>query len=155
MLLVRDLLNLFASFRNQRQYSLVRLAQQTLQTQQHCANVVDRTPLILQNIQTDSAREVDVRVIDRCLEQHSGRRVWVVVGELHRQLEDEAGVGCVGRAVDSRRPECDVGVGGKCGDAWRGLHHDVHEFLLESGGNQWVGVKVVRGQGVKGLSMKV
>lgn len=115
------------------EYSLVRLAQQALQAQQHSADVVDRAPLVLQNVQADPAREVDVGVVDGCLEQHCGRRVWVVVRELHGQLEDQASVRCVGGAVDGRGPQCDVGVGREGGDAGRGLHHDVHELLLESG----------------------
>lgn len=38
-----------------RRNSLVRLAQQTLQTKQHALHVIDRTPLVLQDIQTDPA----------------------------------------------------------------------------------------------------
>jgi hypothetical protein len=136
---------------NLTEYSLVRLAQQTLQTQQHSANVVDRTPLVLQDIQADPAREVDVGVVDGCLEQHRGRRVWVVVGELHGQLEDQAGVRCIGRTVDSCGPERDVGIGWEGGNAGCGLHHDVHELLLESGCCQW---RLVKRQEGRALSLK-
>jgi hypothetical protein len=125
-----------------RKYSLVRLAQQALQTQQDRADVVDRAPLVLQDVQTDAAREVDVGVVDGRLEQHCWRRVWVVAGELHRQLEDEASVWGVSGAVDGRGPERDVGVGGEGGDAGCGLHHHVHELLLEAGCCQRWGAKM-------------
>lgn len=58
--------------------SLVRLPQQTLETQQHALHVVDRTPLVFQDVQTDAAAEVDVGVVDGCLEEDGGWRVRVV-----------------------------------------------------------------------------
>lgn len=111
---------------------LIWLSQQALQAQQHSRDVVDGAPLVLENVQTDPAREVDVGVIDRRLEEHGWRAVGVVGGELHGQLEDEAIVGGVGGAIDGGGPDGHVLVVGEGGDTGRGLHHDVHEFLLEA-----------------------
>ena len=61
-----------------RNHLLVRLAQQALQTQQHSTNVVDSAPLVLEDVQTDTAREVDIGVVDGCLEEHRWRAVRVV-----------------------------------------------------------------------------
>lgn len=110
---------------------LIRLSQQTLQTQQHRRDIVNRTPLILQDIQTDPAREVDVRVVDGCFEEYRGRAVRVRVCEFHAEFEHEGRVGRVGGAVDGGRPERHVFVVGEGGYAGCGLGHDVHEFFLE------------------------
>ena len=42
---------------------LVRFPQQTLQTQQYAPHIIHCAPLILQNVQTDPAREIDIRVV--------------------------------------------------------------------------------------------
>ena len=112
--------------------SLVRLAQQALQTQQDSGDVVDGAPLVLEDIETDAAGEVDVGVVDRGLVEDGRRHVGVVVGEVHGQLEDEVGVGSVGRAVDSGSPDSHVLVIGECGDTRGRLGHDVHKLLLQT-----------------------
>ena len=61
---------------------LIWLSQQTLQAQQHALHVIDRTPLILQDIETDSPAEVDIGVVYRRLEQHRWWSIWVVRWEL-------------------------------------------------------------------------
>lgn len=62
-------------------YILVWLPKQALQTQQHALHVVHGAPLVLQDVETDTAGEVDVGVVDGGLEEDGGRRVGVVVGE--------------------------------------------------------------------------
>lgn len=47
---------------------LVRFTQQTLQTKENTLHVVDGTPLVLQDVQTDTAGEVDIRVVDGSFE---------------------------------------------------------------------------------------
>ena len=111
---------------------LIRLPQQTLQTQQHRINIVDSTPLILQDVQTDSPREVDVGVVDGRLEQDGWRRVRVVVCELHGELEGEPRIGCIVGALDGRRPTRHILVVREGGYAGRRLGHDVHELFLET-----------------------
>jgi hypothetical protein len=71
---------------SQIKYSLIRLPQQALQTQQHRANIIHRTPFILQNIQAYASREIDIRVVDGCLEQHDWRRIGVGGGEVEGQF---------------------------------------------------------------------
>lgn len=100
---------------------LIRLAQQALQAQQHRADIIHRAPLILQNIEADAAREVDVGVVDGRLEQHDRRRVRVVGREVEGQFEGEGGVGCGLGAVDGRGPGRHVFVGGEGGDARGGV----------------------------------
>jgi len=71
-------------------------------------------------------------VVDRGLVEDGRRHVGVVVGEVHGQLEDEVGVGGVGRAVDGGSPDSHVLVIGERGDARGGLGHDVHKLLLQT-----------------------
>lgn len=66
---------------------LVWLSEQTLEAQEDSLNVVCRRPLILENIKTDPAREVDVWVVDGRLEENGGGGIWVVGWEGKRQLE--------------------------------------------------------------------
>lgn len=72
---------------------LVRFPKKTLQAEEDVLYVVHGTPLVTKNIQTDAAREVDIRMVDRSLEEHSGRRVRVVVGERKGELECQALIG--------------------------------------------------------------
>lgn len=72
-------------------------------------------------------------MVDWSLVEYCRWAIGVVVGKLHGQLEDEVGVGCVGRAVDGGGPQGHVLVVGEGSYAGRGLGHDVHELLLESG----------------------
>lgn len=107
--------------------SLVRLPQKTLQTQQHALHIVNSTPLVLQDVETDAAAEVDVRVIDGRLEEDGGRRVGVVGRECEGELEGEAGVGCLRGADNGGGPVHEVAVGvGEGGDAGRGREHEGH-----------------------------
>lgn len=88
----------------QRRNSLVRLAQQTLQAKQHTLYIVDRTPLVLQNVQADAAREIHVGMVDRGLVKHGRWRVWIIVGECKGKLECQSFVGSLGWPGDGRCP---------------------------------------------------
>ena len=72
---------------------LVGLSEQTLQAQQHSANIVDGAPLVFEDIKADSAAEVDVGVVDGRLEEDRGRGIGISGAELHAELEDEIFVG--------------------------------------------------------------
>jgi hypothetical protein len=107
--------------------SLIRLPQQTLQTQQHALHIVDRTPLVLQDVQADSATEIDVWVVDGCLEEDSGWRVRVVWWEGEGELEGEARVGRFCGTDDGRGPMHEVAVGvGEGGDTGSRGEHEGH-----------------------------
>lgn len=54
-----------------------------------------RTPLILQDIQTNTAVGVDVGVVDACVEGDFGCFERVISGEMDRQEEYTAGVWAV------------------------------------------------------------
>ena len=66
---------------------LVGLAEQALQTQENGLDVIGRSPLVLQDIQADSSREVDIRVVDWGLEENSRSCVGVVGRESEGELE--------------------------------------------------------------------
>lgn len=83
---------------------LVWLAKQTLQAQQHGLNVVCGCPFVLQDIEADAAGKVDVGVVDGRLEEHCGRCIWVVRRKRKRELERQAGIGSVIRALDGGPP---------------------------------------------------
>jgi hypothetical protein len=54
-------------------------AQQCLDTEQDCADLESRRPVVLQYIQADAAESVDVRVIDASQEAYPRRAHGVVV----------------------------------------------------------------------------
>lgn len=112
--------------------SLVWLSEQRLQAQQDGLDVVRGGPLVLENIETNAAGEVDVRVVDGGLEKDGRRRVWVVCGELEAELEREAGVGGVLRALDGGAPVQEVAVGrGKRRHTGRRRGHQLHKLRLQ------------------------
>lgn len=117
-------------------YSLIRLAQKTLDAQQHTARVQGRTPRSLfalaswlQNVQAYPAAEVDVGVIDGSLEEDFGRCIWVVRGVGDGELEGQV---LVGRVLWSFHGGVPLGhvVGGKGADAGGRRGHEGHEFRL-------------------------
>lgn len=83
---------------------LVWLPQQTLQAQQHALDVVDGTPLVLQDIQAYPSTEIDIRVEYRCLEQNRRWSVRIRRWELKGELEGKGSVGCIRRASDRGSP---------------------------------------------------
>ena len=112
---------------------LVRLAQETLQTQQDALHVINGAPFVLEDVQTDAAGEVDVGVVDGGLEEDGRRGVGIVVGEGEGELQVQALVRCLGRASDGRCPGEQVAVGvGESGDAGRGLDHELHQLGLQA-----------------------
>ena len=94
-----------------REHVLIGFAQETLQTKKHSLDVVCSGPLVLQDIQANTAREVKVGVVDGCLEQDCRRRIRIVVGERECELEGQASVGCAVRALDGSRPRQQVAIG--------------------------------------------
>lgn len=106
---------------------LVGFAQETLQAEEHALDVVHGAPLVLQDIQADAAREIDVGVVDGGLEKDSGRRVRVVVREGKRELQGQPLIGCLGWAGDGRCPREEVAVSvGEGRDTGRRRHHQLH-----------------------------
>lgn len=100
---------------------LVRLSEETLQAEQDTGYIVHGAPLVLEDVEADAAREVDVGVVDRSLEQDCWGRVRIVVRECEGELQGEALVGSFGRAGDGCCPREQVAVCvGESGDAGRG-----------------------------------
>ena len=76
-------------------------------------DVVGSSPLILQDIQTDSSREIDIGVVDRGLEENGRGGVGVVGWENEGKLEGKARVRGILRSFYCRSPreKTTVGVG--------------------------------------------
>ena len=119
--------------------SLIRLAQQTLQTQQHALHIVYRAPLVLEYIQTDPSTKIHIRVIDGRFEQHCWWCIRVLLRELKGEFEDEVGVGGIAWTCDGGCPDGEI-FGGvwEGGDSRGGGHHEREEFLLETLGDALV-----------------
>lgn len=73
-------------------------AQKRLDGEEHRADLQRGTPLVFQNIQTDSAQFVDVRVVDLGEEADAGGIQGIVFREEQFQLEQAALVGGTTRA---------------------------------------------------------
>lgn len=84
--------------------SLVWLSKQTLQAQEDGLDGVRSSPLILQDIQADTAREINVGVVDRCLEDDGGSAVWVGGWEGEGELEGKSSIWSLVRALDRSGP---------------------------------------------------
>lgn len=111
--------------------SLIRLAEKALQTEQYGLHVVGGSPLVLEDVKADAAGEVHVGVVDGRLEEHRGRRVGIVGGELEAELQAETRVRCVVGPLDGGHPQEQVAVRrGKGGHAGRGRGHELHELGL-------------------------
>jgi hypothetical protein len=112
---------------------LVRLPKQALQAQEDTLYVVNGTPLIFQDVETDTAREVDIRMVDGRLEEHSRWGVRIVVRKSERELEGQVFIGGLGRSGDGGRPGKEVAIGvRKCRNARGRREHKLHQFGLEA-----------------------
>lgn len=110
---------------------LIRLSQETLKTQQHALHIQNCTPLLFQDIQTNTTAEVDVGVIDRSLENDVRRCIRVVGWEVEGKFECEVLVGRV-RGAGKRGGPGEEGVAGReSGDTGCGGRHECHEFGLQ------------------------
>ncbi len=114
-------------------YILVRLAQETLQAEKDSLDVVCGRPLVLENVEADAARKVDVGVVDGRIEEHRGRGVGVVGGKGKAELHGEVGIWCSVGALDGGRPREQVAVGrGEGGHARRWRSHELHQLSLQA-----------------------
>ena len=96
-------------------------------------HIVHSTPLIFQDIQTDTSGEVHIGVVDGGLEENGWWRIRVIVGEGKRELECQALIGSLIGAADGGSPGSKVAIGiRKCGDTGRRREHKLHQFRLEA-----------------------
>ena len=61
--------------------------EQSLDTEQDCADLESRRPVVLQNVQADATQPVDVGVIDASQEAYPRRAHGVVVGQEELEVE--------------------------------------------------------------------
>lgn len=114
-------------------YVLVGLAKQALKAQQNSLDVVSSSPLVLENVQANAAGEVDIRMIDGCLEEHRRSGVRVVGGECKAELEGQPGVGSIVGTLNGGSPSEEVSIRtGEGRDAGSGRRHELHQLGLQS-----------------------
>jgi hypothetical protein len=89
---------------------LVGPSQETLKTEEHTLNVVYSTPFVLENVQADSSREIDIRMIYGSLEEDRRWSIRIVGGESKRQLEGEPIVIRLFRSTDGASPVEEVAI---------------------------------------------
>lgn len=90
---------------------LVWLTQQTLKTQKNRLNVVHSAPLLVQDIQANSTRKVNIGVIDGSDKEDFWVSIWVILWKLKGKLECEVGVRCIVWSVYGCGPETNVVFG--------------------------------------------
>lgn len=111
---------------------LVGLTEQALQAQQDGLNVVGGGPLVLEDVEADAAREIDVGVVDGRLEKDGRWSIRIVGREREAQLERETRIRRVFGALDGGGPRHEVAISrGKRGDSGRRRGHKGHQFGLE------------------------
>lgn len=75
-----------------------------MQAKENSLDVVGSSPLVLEDIEADSAREIDIWVVDWCLEKNGWWGIWVVGWELEGELESEVGIWSIIWTVDGSSP---------------------------------------------------
>lgn len=116
-----------------RSVSLVWFTEQALQAQENTLHIVHSTPLVFQDIQTDTSREVHVGVVNGGFEEDGWWRVRVIVREGERELECQALIRSLVGAADGGSPGSEVAISiRKCGDTGRRREHKLHQFRLEA-----------------------
>ena len=70
----------------------VGIGEKTANRKQHLANSQGRTPLILQNVQTNTSIRVDVTVVDASCKMHLRRLEWIVRRKVNIEKEYSSGV---------------------------------------------------------------
>jgi hypothetical protein len=110
---------------------LIGLTKQALQTQENRLDVVRCSPLVLQDVQTDSPREVYIRVVDWGLEENRRSGVGVIGREGERQLESKTGVRSVIGSFYCRSPRKKTTIGiRESRDARSRRGHKLHQLGL-------------------------
>lgn len=79
-----------------------------LNRRKYSSHIIRRTPPILQDIQTQLSRTVDIRMKHLANKLHSWRFVGVLLFEVHYEAEGAVFEGCIGWADDDCVPECKI-----------------------------------------------
>lgn len=110
---------------------LIWFSEQALQAEKNGLDIVCSSPFILQDIQTDSATEINVRMVDGGFKQDRRWSVWVIRWEGEGEFEDELCVWSVVRSVNGGGPGENIAVGrGECRDTWCRRGHEGHKLCL-------------------------
>lgn len=82
----------------------IRRSQESLYTQQYCSDLQGGTPVVLEDVETNTTQAIDVGVVDSCEEAYLRRAHRVVVWKEELELEDAAWNSSVSLCLE--RPEC-------------------------------------------------
>mmetsp|Transcript_544 Transcript_544/g.649 ORF Transcript_544/g.649 Transcript_544/m.649 type:complete len:205 (+) Transcript_544:223-837(+) len=110
----------------------VRISQEGTDAQQHLADGKCWTPLILENIETNSSIGVDVAVVDAGGEVYLGGFEGVVCGEVDIEEEYTPGVWGVVRSHDCCLPVEHIISDGTCGTVGWGIFSEIDKLFIDS-----------------------
>jgi hypothetical protein len=106
--------------------------QHAADAEEDLADCQGRTPLVLQNVEADTAIAVDVGVVDARREAHLGRLEWVVRREVNCEEKDASRVGAIARTHDGRLPVEQVLATWSGTAGCRGVPAEVLQLLCDS-----------------------
>jgi hypothetical protein len=95
---------------------------------QNLVNSPHRTPLILEDIKTDSSVGVDVAVVDPGGKLDLGRHKWIIGRKVNIEKENAARIGGIVRSLNCSLPVEHVISDGSCGAISRGVLTQPNEF---------------------------
>ena len=110
----------------------VRVGHEGLNGEEDRSDLESGTPLVLEDIETDAAKLVDVRVVDLSAEKNLRRSHRVVFGEEELTVEKTTFEGSAGRSTDLHHKVTSVGSGGSCENSGNGLFGQVLGFFDNS-----------------------
>jgi len=97
----------------------IRGTHQGLNAQKNCSDLQSRTPLIFEDIQTNSAQFVNIWVVDFSQKPHFRRSHRIIIGQKKFQLKDSTFVSRLLRSSDYNVEVSEVVVVRTCAYAWR------------------------------------
>jgi hypothetical protein len=106
----------------------IRIGQKRTDAQQNLADSQCRTPLVLEDIKTDSSIGIDVAVVDTGSKVYLGGLEGIICWELNFEEEDSAGVGGIIGSHDCCLPVEHIISNGSSGAVGRRVFSEVDEF---------------------------
>jgi len=98
-------------------------------------DIVNGAPFVLQDIEANTAREVDVGVVDWRFEEYGWRGEGICTREFEGELEAETCIWSAIWPINRRSPFHEVLIIRKGGYARGGRHHERHQFCLQARGH--------------------
>jgi len=108
------------------------ISEKTADWEQNLANGQGRTPLILQNVQTDASIRVDVTVVDASCEMNLWRLEWIVRRKVDIEKENSSGIRRVIWSHDCCLPVKHIISNRACRTVGRRVFSQVDKFFIDS-----------------------